>query len=48
MESNEQTELTDKTETDIDGEQMTVSEAGRFGGWRDCAKKKKDSWTTVW
>ena len=50
MESNEQTELTRKNGGRlIDGEQDDRF-GERLGGWRNWAKRKKDSWmwTTVW
>ena len=44
VESNEQTELTRKTETESEMESRWQL-VGDSWGWRDWAKKEKDSWT---
>ena len=45
MESNEQTELISKIETDsYIGSRLTV-DGWKVRGWRDFTKRKKDSWT---
>ena len=41
MDSNEQTELMNKTDRLIDGEQMTTSGEGRLGGGRIKQKRKR-------
>ena len=49
VESNEQTELTSKTDRLIDGEQDdSCSGAGEFKGWRDWAKRTKDMDMDCW